>query len=147
MTHIAKFLDHNTSEPWDLLFKDFFNRDSFFAPALNAKSSYPTDIYEDDKQVTIEIAAAGLDKSDIEIEETDGLLSVSYNKTEETKQEDEKHNYIQRGIAKRSFCLSWKFSDKYDLKKIDATMEKGILKLVVPKTEEKQIIKNVIKIR
>lgn len=145
MTNIAKFLDHNTFEPWDVLFKDLFQRDSLFMPVINTKSSYPTDIYEDDKQVTIEVAAAGLDKSDIEIEEQDGLLSVSYEKSEETKNEEP--TYIQKGIAKRSFCLSWKFSEKFDLKKIEASMNKGILKISVPKKEEKEIIKNIIKIK
>ena len=144
MTNLVKFLDHNTSEPWDLLFKDLFNTNSFFAPAITTKANYPTDIYEDDKQVTIEIAAAGLDKNDIEIEELDGRLSVSYNKSEELKEDET--NYIQRGIAKRSFCLSWKFSDKFDLKSIKASMDKGILKLEVPKSE-KAIIKNTIKIK
>lgn len=142
---LAKFLDHNTSEPWDLLFKDIFNRDSFFAPVLNTKSTYPVDIYEDENNVNIEVAAAGLDKEDIQIEEQDGLLSISYDKKQE--QTKEQPYYIQRGIAKRSFCLSWKFSDKFDLKKIDATMEKGILKLQIPKKEEKTIVKNMIKIK
>lgn len=145
MTNIAKFLDHNTFEPWDVLFKDLFNRESLFMPARDTRVSYPTDVYEDDKQVTIEVAAAGLDKSDIEIEEQDGLLSVSYEKSEETKNDEP--NYIQKGIAKRSFCLSWKFSDKFDLKKIEASMDKGILKIQIPKKEEKAIIKNTIKIK
>jgi HSP20 family protein len=145
MTNIARFLDHNAFEPWDVLFKDLFQRDSFFTPVLNTKSTYPTDIYEDEKSVTIEVAAAGLDKKDIQIEEQDGLLSVSYEKSEETKSDEP--NYIQRGIAKRSFCLSWKFSDKFDLKNTEATMEKGILKISIPKTEEKMIIKNTIKIK
>jgi HSP20 family protein len=145
MTNLAKFLDHNTFEPWDLLFKDLFNHDSFFAPVLNSKASYPTDIYEDDESVTIEVAAAGLDKEDIYIEETDGLLSVSYDKKQE--QNKQETNYIQKGIAKRSFCLSWKFSDKFDLKKIDASMEKGILKIYIPKKEEKEVVKNLIKIK
>lgn len=144
-TQLAKFLDHNTSEPWDVLFKDFFNTNSFFAPALNTKSTYPTDIYEDDKSVTIEVAAAGLDKQDIDISEEKGILSVTYKK-EETSEED-KTNYIQRGIAKRSFCLKWKLSDKFDLTDIKASMDKGILKIEIPKVEEKEIIKNVIKIK
>lgn len=147
MTNIARFLDHNTLEPWDLLFKDFFNRDSFFAPAISTKSSYPTDIYEDDEQVTIEVAAAGLNKEDIRIEECDGLLSVSYDKTTESKENDENCNYHQRGIAKRSFSLSWKFSDRFDLSKIEAEMDKGILKISVPKIEQKEIMKNLIKIK
>jgi len=144
MTNLVKFLDHNNSEPWDLLFRDLFNRDTFFAPAITTKATYPTDIYEDDKQVTIEIAAVGLDKEDIQIEEQDGRLSVSYSKSEENKQDEP--NYIQRGIAKRSFCLSWKFSDKFDLKNIDAAMDKGILKISIPKIE-KEVIKNTIKIK
>jgi HSP20 family protein len=145
MTHIAKFLDHNAFEPWDVLFKDLFQRDSFFTPVLNTKSNYPIDTYEDEKSVTIEVAVAGLDKEDIEIEETDGLLSVSYEKGD--KKFMDEPNYIQRGIAKRSFCLSWKFSDRFDLKNIEATMDKGILKIIVPKQEEKQVIKNTIKIK
>lgn len=145
MTNIARFLNHNEVEPWDLLFRDLFKTDSFFLPAINSKPGYPVDIYEDDKTATIEIAAVGLNKEDIQIEETDGLLTVSYEKGEE--QNEEKPNYIQRGIAKRSFCLSWKFSDKYNLKKIDATMDKGILKLQIPKKEEKAIVKNTIKIK
>jgi HSP20 family protein len=145
MTQLARFLDHNAFEPWDVLFKDLFERNSFFTPVVNTKSTYPTDIYEDDKSVTIEVAAAGLDKDDIQIEELDGLLSISYEKNEEKKADEP--NYIQKGIAKRSFCLSWKFSDKFDLKNAEATMEKGILKISVPKHEEKPIIKNTIKIK
>jgi len=145
MTQLARFLDHNTFEPWDVLFKDLFNRDSLFMPVINTKSTYPTDIYEDEKSVTIEVAAAGLDKDDIQIEEQDGLLSVSYEKSEETKSDEP--NYIQRGIAKRSFCLSWKFSDKFDLKNAEATMDRGILKISVPKHEEKPVLKNTIKIK
>lgn len=142
---LARFLDHNAFEPWDVLFKDLFNRDSFFAPVLNTKANYPVDIYEDEKHVNIEVAAAGLDKEDIQIEEQDGLLSISYDKKHEV--DKEQTNYIQRGIAKRSFCLSWKFSEKFDLKKIEASMDKGILKLQIPKKEEKAIVKNTIKIK
>ena len=145
MTQLARFLDHNAFEPWDVLFKDLFNRDSFFAPVLNTKASYPVDIYEDEKNVNIEVAAAGLDKEDIQIEEQDGLLSITYERKYEENTQQPK--YIQKGIAKRSFCLSWKFSDKFDLKKINASMDKGILKISVPKKEEKEIIKNTIKIK
>ena len=145
MTQLTRFLNHNEFEPWDVLFRDLFKTDSFFLPAINSKPNYPVDIYEDDKTATIEIAAVGLDKEDIQIEETDGLLTISYEKKEEDNKESS--NYIQRGIAKRSFCLSWKFSDKYNLKKIDATMDKGILKLQIPKKEEKAIVKNTIKIK
>jgi HSP20 family protein len=145
MTNIAKFLDHNVFEPYDVLFRNFFDKDSFFLPAVNAKPSYPVDIYETDNSIVLEIAAAGLDKDDIQIEECDGVLNVSYNKTEEANQNDP--IYIQKSIAKRSFNMCWKFSEKFDLKKIDAKMDKGILTISVPKGEEKRQIKNLIQIK
>ena len=146
MTNIARFLDHNAFEPWDVLFKDLFIRDSFFLPAADIKPSYPTDIYEDDKSVTIEVAATGLDKNDIEIEEQDGLLTISYEKKEDYNKD--KCNCIQRGITRKSFNLSWKFSEKFDLKNIDAKLDKGILKIFIPKQEEKPALpKNTIKIK
>jgi len=146
MTNIAKFLDHNEMEPWDVLFRNFFDRDSFFAPVLNNTTiKYPVDIYEDENSVNIEIACAGIDKKDIQIEETDGVLCVSYNKDEEENNEEQ--HYIQRSIAKRSFSHGWKIGDKFDAKKIDAQMDKGILKISIPRVEEKAIIKNSIKIK
>lgn len=146
MTNLARFLNHNEFEPWDIMFKDLFNTNSFFLPVLDAKPSYPTDVYEDDKQVTIEVAAVGLEKDDISIEEQDGLLTVSYNKKEEYN--NDKCNCIQRGITRKAFNLSYKFSDKFDLENIDAQLDKGILKISVPKHEEKPALpKNKIQIK
>lgn len=158
-TQLAKFLDHNLFEPYDIMFKDFFNRDSFFLPAESTKACYPTDTWyedEDDNQLNIEIAVPGLDKDDIKIEEENGILRVSYDKQEEkccddpndpncNCEENGKH-YIQRSIARRSFNLGWKISDKFDVKGIDATIDKGLLRITIPKSEEKKVLKNVIKI-
>jgi HSP20 family protein len=150
------FLDHNIFEPWDIMFKDLFNRESLFMPAETIKSCYPTDTwYEDDKQLNIEIAVPGLDDKDIKIEEEDGILRVSYEKNEEnccddpsSKCEENGKYYIQRSIARRSFNLAWKFSkDKFDLDKIDAVIDKGLVKITIPKSEEKKAARNVIKLK
>ena len=63
--------------------------------------------------------------------------------------EDNKNNiqYYQKGITNKSFCLSWKFSERYDLKKIDASMEKGMLKIRIPKMEVQIKNKKVIAIK
>jgi len=44
--------------------------------------------------------------------------------------------YIHKGIAKRSFDLGWKISPKFDLSKISASMENGLLRLEVPVSPE-----------
>lgn len=151
-TNIAKFM-RNEIEPWfsepiDVLFRNFFENDSFFLPVRNADFKYPVDIHETEKNINIEIAVAGIDKSDIQIEEEDGVLRVSYNKQEDNK--SDKH-YIQKSIAKRSFNFGWKIAgDKFDLKKIEADMDRGILKISIPRIKEEEkpvIIKNIIKIK
>jgi HSP20 family molecular chaperone IbpA len=55
------------TSPFDILFKDFFNTNSPFTPATEAKYSHPVDIYEDDNGLHIEVACTGLDKDDIDI--------------------------------------------------------------------------------
>jgi HSP20 family protein len=145
-TELAKFLDHNFFEPYDILFKDLFNWESTFLPAFSAKSTYPTDVYEDENSITIEVAAVGLDKEDIQIEEADGVITIRYDKKDEVG--DDKCNCLQHGITRKSFRLSWKFSDKFNLKKIEAQLDKGILKIQIPKEESKpKVIKNTIKIK
>jgi len=137
------------SDDIDVMFRDFFNNDSFFAPLVRSNINYPVDIHETEKNLNIEIAVAGLDKQDINIEEEDGILTVSYNKDGETK--DEGKHYFCKSIARRSFNFGWKLDeDKFDLKKINAEMEKGLLKITVPKFEEDQKpspIKNTISIK
>jgi len=144
-THLAKFLDHNETEPWEVLFRNFFDRDSFFLPAINSDLHYPVDIHETENALNIEIAIPGIDKGDVLIDECDGVLNVSYNKKEET--DDSNKHYIKRGITRKSFNMGWKISDKFNLKNINAEMDKGLLKIIIPKSEEKKVIKNAIKIK
>jgi len=146
MTNLARFLDHNSMEPWDILFKDLFNRNSFFLPVMESKTSYPVDIRETDKGLLFDIAVAGIDKKDINIDECDGVLTISYNKNEDMS-EGETEQFIHRSIARRSFNFAWKISDKFNLKKIEAGMDKGILTILVPKAEEKEVTKKKIQIK
>ena len=45
-------------------------------------------------------------------------------------------NYINRGIAKRSFNLGYKIASKFDLSKAEAMMENGLLGVRIPFAEE-----------
>ena len=146
MTNLPRLFNHFL-EPDDIFFKNFFDRNSFFSPAVTVKPQYPVDVYETENTLNFEIAVPGLDKEDIQIEELDNVLKISYEKEEISKQSDNERAYIQSGIAKRSFNLGWKISDNYNLKEIDATMDRGILKITVPKKQEKEVIKNTIKIK
>lgn len=119
---------------FDLLFKNFFDTDSFFNTLEEAKLKYPVDIYEIDDKLILEIAAVGLKKEDVEIEIKDkDILHVSYTKDNEKSKECK---ILHKGIAKRSFDFGWKISNKFDLEKIEVSMEDGLLYISIPKAEE-----------
>jgi len=127
MTFIRPF----TLDEFDLLWKDFFNTSPHFS-GINQKVSHPTDIYETETGITIEVAAVGLDKEDIEILTEGDVLRIRYKKVEDDKP------VIYKGIKKSSFDLAWKIATKFDLSQLEAKLEKGLLSLDIPFAESKK---------
>jgi len=123
---------HERLFPTDLLFKNFFETDSNFQSHVDNKPKYPCDLFTTDDGLNIEIAAVGLDKKDIKIETAENQINISYDKTDE----DTSVDYIHRGIAKRSFNLGWKISPKFNLNRVDAKMDKGLLTIFIPIADE-----------
>jgi len=125
--------------PTDLLFKNFFDQASAFETNVDRKINHPVDIILKEDALVFEIAAVGLNKGDIDLSTEDGnCLKVSYSKPniESNDSDFDAGEYIHKGIAKRSFDLGWKISPKFDLTKIDAKMENGLLTISVPVTPE-----------
>ena len=118
--------------PFDILIKDFFNSDTEFRPAHQTKINHPVDIYEADDGLNIDIACVGLTKKDIEITVEGDILKVEYNRDKSKKDE----SYVHRNIAKRSFNLGWRISRRFDLTKLNAKLELGLLHLFAPLTED-----------
>ena len=118
--------------PFDILIKDFFNQDTEFRPAQQTKINHPVDIYEGDDGLNIDIACVGLTKKDIELTVEGDILKVEYNRDKSKKDE----TYVHRNIAKRSFNLGWRISRRFDLNKLDAKLENGLLHLFAPLTED-----------
>jgi HSP20 family molecular chaperone IbpA len=132
MTQIAKMF--SDFEKFDLLFKNFFENSSSFIPSIEYKYNYPVDIYKKDDSLIIEIAAVGLKKDDVSIEIKDkDVLHVSYDNKNKLKEGSSE--YYQSSITKKSFDFGWKISNKFDLDKIEAKMEDGLLTINIPKTE------------
>jgi|TARA_R110000787_G_scaffold8068_1_gene26995 HSP20 family protein len=123
----------NERNPFDILFRNFFNTEDQFAPAFNSKQPHPLNIYYNDEGLHFEVACTGLTKEDISISVEGDLLKISYQKPEE---ELDFSGYIYHGLSKKSFDLGYKISPKYNLSKINAEMENGLLKLHLPLSEE-----------
>lgn len=131
------------TSPWEiateLFFKDFFDTKTVcYRPIKEVKFDTPIDIFfNEDDSVEINIAAIGLNKEDIVIETKDDTLFVSYNKETE---EDSKKQYLVKKICNKSFNYSWKSPDN-DLSQLTATLDKGLLKIVIPKKVDMQVKK------
>ena len=122
------------TDPFDVLFKNFFNNDSFFAPALETKISHPVDIYETKEGLHFEIACTGLSKEDVNINIEGDILRITYEKDGEN--EIDVTNYIHKGIARHSFNLGYKISSRFDLQNGDAQMDNGLLLISIPFAEQ-----------
>lgn len=96
----------------------------------------PYNLIKDGETYTIEMAMAGLTDKDIDIVLEERTLTISYDKTEETRE-----NLVHQGLAQRSFKRSFNLADDIEIKK--ATLKNGLLSVemerVIP--EEKKPIK------
>ena len=126
-------LEHFERSPFDILFRNFFNSEDQFAPALNSKQPHPLNIYYNDEGLHFEVACTGLIKEDLDISVEGDLLKISYKKP---KEDLDLSGYIYHGLSKKSFDLGYKISPKYNLSKVSAEMENGLLKLHIPISEE-----------
>jgi len=103
------------------------------------------DVYETEKEVIAEVSLPNVDPEKVDVSLEDGLLKVSGG-MEEEKEEKEK-GYWKREIRSGSFerMVQIPVSVKEDA--IDASYEKGILKIVMPKAEPKPSSKVKIKVK
>jgi len=124
-------LHHWAIDPFDIVWKNFFDSNSHFS-TFEQKINYPVDIYETGNCLRFELALVGLDSKDLDIEVEGDVLRITHDKKQE-----EVRNYISKGIARRSFDLAWKIASKFDLAQLEASMDKGLLIIDIPLSEER----------
>lgn len=120
------------------LFDDFFNTEFGHWRNNNFSASNTTlpavNIKEDNDGFTVEMAAPGMEKADFKINLNNNLLTISSEKQEEHKEEQDK--YTRREFAYRSFQRSFTLPDSADSEKINAKYENGVLLVSIPKKKE-----------
>ena len=94
----------------------------------------PVNIAETTDAYHVELNAPGRNKEDFKINADQGLLTISYEKKEETKNEDVKS--VRREFSFQGFKRSFSLDDKVDVANIQAKYENGLLKLLLPKKAE-----------
>jgi len=87
--------------------------------------------YRDDSNQVIEIALLGYKKKDIDINITDNVLTIKGNNKEVST------------LVEKEFSKTYTLADNSKVDKIGATLENGLLKVVIPLIQPKVISKTI----
>lgn len=104
-----------------------------------------TDIKETEKEYIIQMETPGLKKEKIKINVVDNVLSIEAD--DEAEKAEEREQYISKEIRKVSFKRSFTLPENVKGEQINATMDNGILEVIIPKAEAKKPKELEIKIK
>src|SRR6056300_1182049 len=92
---------------------------------ITPRSSFPFHNIkkESDNKYVIEMALAGFAKEDIDVHQTDEILTIEA--SEHIKENEDKEEYISKGISKRWFKKQFQLADTVEVKKVK--LENGML--------------------
>jgi len=128
-------LHHPARKSFDSVVDDFFNSiPGLWNDGYSGINLAPVNISETANGFNLEVSVPGINKEDIKVNVEKGLLTISYDKKEENKQEESKT--IRREFNHRSFKRSFTVADEVNAEGIQAKYENGILKLFLPKKEQ-----------
>lgn len=127
-------LHHPARKSFDSVVDDFFNSiPGLWNDGYSGINLAPVNIHEAANGFYLDVSVPGINKEDIKVNVDKGLLTISYDKKEESKSEDTKT--VRREFSQRSFKRSFTIADQVDAEAIQAKYENGILKLFLPKKE------------
>jgi HSP20 family protein len=93
-----------------------------------------TDIYEDKENFTLKVDLPGSKKEDVKISFTNGRLSISGERAQESETKDAKCHRIEKSYGK--YFRSFNLPELIQADKINAEFKDGQLTITVPKAEE-----------
>ncbi len=135
-------VQHPVQKNLHSFFDEFFNELPAFGKSVNNLFTPAVNIVETSDAYHLELNAPGRNKEDFNLAVDKGLLTISYEKKEESKNEDAK--VVRREFSYQSFKRSFSIDEKINTEAIQAKYENGLLKLLLPKhAEVKQPVKNI----
>ena len=92
------------------------------------------DVAETKNEIVVKAEVPGLDPKDIDISLSDGLLTIKGEKKQEREEKEENFHLVERSYG--SFARSIRLPNEVQSDKINASYKNGVLKIVLPKSEE-----------
>ncbi|MSP10102.1 MAG: Hsp20 family protein [Pelagibacteraceae bacterium] len=136
----------NSLRPFSIGFDDMFDQfeNMLGNGNLTMHSNYPPyNIRKTGKNnYAIEVALAGFNKNDVEVEFEDHLLTVRTKQVNKLENTDTDGEIIHKGISQRQFARTFTIAD--DIKVNDAALKDGILTIscerIIPEHKKKKLI-------
>ena len=136
----------NSLRPFSIGFDDMFDQfESMLGNgSMTMQSNYPP--YNIRKtgndKYSIEVALAGFNKKDVEVEFEDNLLTVRTKQVDKSQEKNNDGEIIHKGISQRQFARSFTIAD--DVKVNGAELKDGLLTIacerIVPEYKKKKLI-------
>ena len=123
---ITDELDRFFNEGWRGLTEKDFLPERAWSPAV--------DLYETDENLMVKAELPGLDKKDIKLTLSDGLLTISGEKKHE--KETKRKNYRRLESSYGSFQRVIEIPVPVQADKVKADYKRGVLEITLPKAEE-----------
>ena len=127
-TYKPMFFDDSFDQMFDNAFKNFWGNNE-----LATFDAFKTDVIDQGDSYLLQAELPGFDKSDINIDLKDNLLTISASHKEE-KNEEDKNKYIRKERYYSSYSRSFRVND-VEAGDIDASYNNGILEVKFPKKE------------
>ena len=136
----------NTLRPFSIGFDDMFDQfeNMLGNGGLAMQSNYPPyNIKKTGKDnYAIEVAVAGFNKKDVEVEFEDNLLTVKTKQVNKSDENSKNGEIIHKGISQRQFARSFTIAE--DVKVNGAELKDGLLTIscerIVPEYKKKKLI-------
>ena len=124
---MSKLVRYDPFAELSALQRQFFG-DDWMSPLKNVNIP-TTDVYTKDNELIVEAHLPNFHQEDIDIQVNDNTLTIQAERPE--KEEDKSKKYVVRESSS-SFYRSIQLPDRADADKIDARIDDGVLKVVVP---------------
>lgn len=124
---MSKLVRYDPFAQLSTLQRQFFG-DDWLSPLKNVNIP-TTDVYTKDNELIVEAHLPNFHQEDIDIQINDNMLTIQAERHE--KEEDKTKKYVVRESSS-SFYRSVQLPDRADTNNIDARIDDGVLKVVVP---------------
>jgi len=125
---MGRLFNEMTRDFWGQVFLGEESELSAFSPNV--------DLVEDDRAYRVSVELPGMTEKDINLSLKEGTLTIRGEKKSEVKKEED--NVYRMECSYGSFQRNIPLRSEIDEEKIEATFDKGLLKITLPKSKEKE---------